>query len=381
MKRRLFLIFHGRFPGEKAASLFAAKSAEAFADAGLDVIVLVPRRRGIDSRDAYGYFGVKKNFSVVELSASQLSGAPLLRKVSFWLSYRSFSKSVKAYLADHVGPNDIVYSNETLPLLAASSVSSNIFYEMHDFPESKLKLFARFLKKTKWILVHNKWKRERMVKAFGIPVEAMLCEPNAVDVPSFALKMSKEEARKKLDLPLDKKIAVYTGHLYAWKGVDTLAKAADMLGSNTWVVFVGGTPRDVAAFSARHSDSKNILITGHKKHAEIPLWQCAADVLVLPNSGKEAISLYYTSPMKLFEYMASGRPIVASDIPSIREIVNEKSALLVPPDDATSLAAALTILFADPRKGEALAEQALKDVSKHTWTQRAARILAFIDRH
>lgn len=378
MKRRLFLIFHGRFPGEKAASLFAAKSAESFADAGLDVIILVPRRAGLDSQSAYEYFGVKKNFSVVELDATELSS--VWKKISFWLSYRSFAKSVKAYIAAHAGPDDIVYSNETLPLLAASSVSANTFYEMHDFPESKLALFGRFLKKVRWVLVHNTWKRDKVAEMFGISPDAMLCELNAVDIAEFDISMSKEDARKQLGLPLDKKIAVYTGHLYGWKGVDTLAKAALTLGDDFVVVFVGGTDADVAAFRAKYGASKRIIIAGHKKHVEIPMWQKAADVLVLPNSGKEAISLYYTSPMKLFEYMASRRPIVASDIPSIREIVDGSCASLVPADDAKALAAAIRELANDAGKSATLSAAAFQKVNDHTWDNRASRIIDFIEK-
>ncbi|HVU06288.1 MAG TPA: glycosyltransferase family 4 protein [Thermodesulfobacteriota bacterium] len=379
MKRRLFLVFHGRFPGEKAASLFAAKSAEAFADVGLEVTVLVPKRKGVDSQTAYDYFGVRNVFSIVEIPATELS--PVFRKISFWMSYRSFSKGIVAYIKAHAVSDDIVYSNETLPLLAASRVAGNTFYEMHDFPESKLALFGRFLKKMKWVLVHNKWKMEKVERAFGISAERMLYEPNAVDIGAFDISVSKEEARKKLGLPPDKKIAVYTGHLYGWKGVDALAQAAGMLADDFLAVFVGGTDADVAAFKSKYGDSPRILIAGHKKYAEIPVWQKAADVLALPNSGKEAISLYYTSPMKLFEYMASRRPIVASDIPSIREIVDGSSASLVPPDDAKALADAIRTLASDSQGGEALAQSAFARVSSHTWEKRARRILSFIEKN
>ncbi len=376
MKRRLFLIFHGRFPGEKAASLFAAKSAEAFAGAGLEVTVLVPKRAGVETQSAYEYFSVKRNFSVVEIPTFAISSVS--KKISFWLSYRSFSRGVKAYLKTHAGADDVIYSNESLPLYAASSISENIFYEMHDFPESKLRLFRGFLGKVKWLLVHNKWKIAKLHESFDIPESKVLYEPNAVDIAAFDQDISAAQARMRLGLAADKKIAIYTGHLYGWKGVDTLAQAADMLDLSFLTVFVGGTEKDVAAFRAKYGASQKILIVGHKKHAEIPLWQKAADVLILPNSGKESISLYYTSPMKLFEYMASRKPIVASDIPSIREILNENNAVLVPADNAGQLAVAIKALVADEKTGEALAAQAFKDVASHTWEKRAERIIAFM---
>jgi glycosyltransferase involved in cell wall biosynthesis len=105
----------------------------------------------------------------------------------------------------------------------------------------------------------------------------------------------------------------------------------------------------------------------------------AADVLALPNSGRAAVSRYYTSPLKLFEYMAAERPIIASDLPALREIIaNEETALLVPPDDASALAAAVERLRADPALARRLAANARSAVGAHTWERRAARILDFV---
>jgi glycosyltransferase involved in cell wall biosynthesis len=374
---RLFLLFHGRFPGEKAASLFAAKSAEAFADKGLEVTVIVPRRKDVDAQAAFDYFGVKKNFTVVEVgSFDAFSIFP--NKIAFWINFWMFSRAAVRYLKMNAKADDVIYSNESLPLQYASRFFANTFYEMHDFPESKLGFFGKFLSRMKWVLVHNKWKITKLYETFNIPEKRILYEPNAVDIATFNQDISAAQARLRLGLPEDKKIIVYTGHLYGWKGVDVLAQAADMLDLGFLVVFVGGTDKDVAAFRGTYGASQKVLIVGHKKHSEIPLWQKAADMLALPNSGKEAISLYYTSPMKLFEYMVSRKPIIASDIPSIREILNDKNAVLVPADNAGQLAVAIKTLAADQKTGDALAEQAFTDVASHTWEKRADRIISFI---
>lgn len=379
MNKRLFLIFHGRFPSEKAASLFAAKSAETFGVQGIKTTLIVPMRKGAVKEDPYTYYGIKASFDIVYLKTVSIFGIKVLEKLAFVLSYFFFTLDTFFYIKKNSSASDIMYSNEIFPLVLISYIRPNCFYEMHDFPESKLGLFGWCLRKMKWILVHNKWKLNEIQKTFpDISPTRFLYEPNAVDINAFNTSVSKAEARGKLSLPLSKKIAIYTGHLYGWKGVGTLAESAGILPDDFLVVFVGGTIEDIAKFRAKYRNTPHISIVGHVNHREIPLWQKAADVLVLPNTAKEKISAFYTSPMKLFEYMASKRPIVATDIPSLREIVNNKSAIIVAPDDAKALAEG--IMKACNEANSTISEQAFRDVASHTWEKRAERIMAFTEK-
>lgn len=382
--RKLYLIFHGRFPSEKAAALFTAKNAESFSRAGVDVEVIVPKRQGIQAQTAHDYFGVERIFKIsalpaIDLFDFNLFGLRCPRKIAFYISFISFSGSCFFFIRRQAKFSDIIYSNESLPLFLASFVHKNNFYEMHDFPESKLFLFGVFLKRMRWVLVHNRWKMNRLHEVFKVSADKIIHEPNAVDVGEFDIAVNKDETRRNLALPLDKKIVMYTGHLYGWKGVDTLAKAATNLPAEYLVVFVGGTEKDIKSFKEKYGDDPHILIAGYKKHSEIPLWQKAADVLVLPNTAKENISKYYTSPMKLFEYAASSRPIVASRIPSIAELVDEQTVFLVEPDDAVALADGIRRVCENETMALSLVNAAYVWVGEHTWTKRAKRILRFAD--
>ena len=378
--KTLFLIFHGRFPSEKAASLFAAKSAEAFAQEGLRVVLLAPRRFSRLMEDPYQYYHVKQNFEIVFLPTLDLLFLPVFKKFFFSLGFLFFSFSSALYLKFKAGKQDVIYSNESLPLWCASFFFKNTFYEMHDFPESKRSLFGIFLKRMRFVLVHNQWKMNRLREVFKIDAGRIMYEPNAVDVDEFDSAVNKDEARRNLAIPLDKKIAMYTGHLYGWKGVDTLAQAATKLPREWLVVFVGGTEKDIESFKGKYGNDSRVLIAGHKKHSEIPLWQKAADVLVLPNTAKENISKYYTSPMKLFEYMASKRPIVATDIPSVREILNDTNAIIIPPDDSEAMAKGIMEALQNNNKVEKITRKAYSDVGLHTWKERAKRILGFMEK-
>ena len=109
----------------------------------------------------------------------------------------------------------------------------------------------------------------------------------------------------------------------------------------------------------------------------MPLSLKSADVLVLPNSNREKLSRAYTSPMKLFEYMASGRPIVASDVPSLREILDETNCYFFTPDDPESLAQVVITTINNP-EAQKKADKARKDVEKYSWDKRAVAIMEFM---
>lgn len=395
--RDLFLIFHGRFPSEKAAALFAAKSAAAFAGQGLRTTIVAPRRLGRSKQPASDFYGVSDGFKVVYLPVFDLFRLPLVnrfgiaQKVAFFVSFASFSLSCVYFFAIRlakraVRSETVLFSNEWLPLWALSFLSKNTFYEMHDFPESGHAFFERFLHRMQWVLIHNRWKSEKAQKLFQLDPKKILCRANAVDITQFASDLSKAAAREQLanifTLGAEEKVVVYTGHLYGWKGVDTLASAVQYLPETVRVVLVGGTTADVAAFRQRHAtliEGGRLAAIGHRPHVEMPLWQKAADVLVLPNTAKEDISKYYTSPMKLFEYMASDRPIVASDIPSIREVADDATVLFVPADDPKALAEGILRVLNDPTVSTPLARAAFEKVRSNTWGARAAEIRSFFD--
>lgn len=402
----LFLIFHGRFPSEKAASLFAAKSAEAFAGQGLRTTIVAPRRFGRSKQSPSDFYGVRNTFEVQYLPVIDIFHLPfvqrfsVMQKAAFFVSFASFGLSCVYFFAinlakDSMRADTILFSNEWLPLWALSFLSRNTFYEMHDFPESNHALFARFLRRMRWVLIHNRWKAEKAQKLFQLNPKKILCRANAVDITQFASDLSTEVARGRLTKILEatalaqtlhfgaeEKVVVYTGHLYGWKGVNTLASAAQYLPKNFRMILVGGTASDAAAFRQRHAtliESGRILAIGHRPHTEMSLWQKAADVLVLPNTAKEDISKYYTSPMKLFEYMASDRPIVASDIPSIREVANDAEVLFVTPDDPRALAEGILNTLEDTPVSVRRAKSAFEAVRANTWDTRAGEICSFFN--
>jgi len=156
-----------------------------------------------------------------------------------------------------------------------------------------------------------------------------------------------------------------------------LLEAAHYLPDNAIVVLVGGSEAEVQSIKSKIT-TDNVLLVGRQPYAKISYYLAAADVLVLPNKAGDIMSEQYTSPLKMFEYMASGRPIVASDLAGLREILNEENAVLVTPNNSRHLADGLNKVLTDSGLAAALSNQAQKDVKQYSWEKRVKAILNFI---
>ena len=371
---KLIYISPLRYPSEKAGSAFSMKSCEAFAEEGIDVELWAPRRMNkLHRENPFLYHGVKKNFRIVRLPVIDLmSWAP-----SYFIMAISFAISVFFYALWRRMRGAIFYSHEEFALFLLTFISKRTVYEIHDFP-SQHYFYRRLLKRVSLIVTTNSWKKNKLVELFDYLPERILAIPNAVNVNQFSISISREEARSKLKLPLDEKIALYTGHLYSWKGVGTLVEASRIMPDGVMVYLVGGTEKAITEYRLKYKENTRLKIAGFRPHDEIPLWLRAADVLVLPNTAKEDISKYYTSPMKLFEYMASGRPIIVSDLLSLRSIVDENSVFCFEPDNSRSLAAAALFVLQNDEEAKRRAKYARREVEKYSWDIRAKSIISFL---
>lgn len=395
---RLFYITNTRIPSERASAYQVMQMCAAFAARDVHVDVLYPRRRAYGQwasiSDPYAYYGVPPDFTLQPVACvdplkfttidhPRLNDTPLPR-LSHYLQTGTFA--LQALRSAHAHRAGVCYSREpsTLSLLRAADPQRRwrLFFEAHTTPE------------TPWSLRQVRWLAPRLegivcitdsIRRFyaqlGVPAERLLVAPDGVDLARYAQLPERAAAREHLGLPTDRPLVCYTGQLYRWKGVHTLIAAMAAL-PDALLCLVGGAPGELAETRALVAELglQNVIVTGHVAPEVVPLYQVAADALVLPNTAREAISREHTSPLKLFEYMAAGRPIVASDLPSLREVLRHGfNAWLVPPDDPAGLAQGIERLLADPALAVRLAAQALQDVQAYTWEQRAGRILSFVE--
>ena len=371
MSEKSFLyIANVRLPTEKAHGLQIVKTCEALADTGVKLKLLAPNRKNFIKEDPFNFYSIRDNFTIEKLFCIDFLSFPVFKKFSFWLESLTFYLSVKKYISKN--KFDVYYARDFLLAYFLSKINKNIFYEIHSLPSNPSIKYKKTLKKVKGLVVISQGLKRDLINN-GVEENKISVITDAVDIKNFQINRTKEQSRQKLHLHQPDKIILYTGHLYDWKGANLLAAAAKYL-AEAEIYLVGGTKEDVAKFQKKYQ-FKNLHIVGWQNHRSMPDWLNAADILVLPNSAKSKISSDYTSPLKLFEYMAAKRPILAADLPSVREILDEKNALFFHPDSVVSLVDGIKTIFSDDNLQRFLAQNAHSKAGEFSWNKRAEKIL------
>lgn len=365
--RKILYIAQTRFPTEKAQGLQTAKVCEALGRAGFSVELLIPRRENMIKEDAFTFYSLERLFEVIRLrslSSSLSSFGFFIESVSFLLSAKIYSHKKKPY---------IIYTTDLfVPFVFPCSV-----LEAHDMPQTHIWFYRFAWRKIHLIVAKTNVIKNELMEKFGVPENKIIVLPNGIDLKIFDTGLSKEEAREKIGLPQGATIALYSGSFaYKWKGTDTFLQAA-AIAKDISFFLVGGLEADIKRATASFQDL-NIFFVVRKPHKDVPIYLAAADVLVLPDKKGDKVSEGYTSPMKLFEYMASKRPIVASDLGSIKEVVGDQEVFFFTPNDPASLAK--TILYVVTHKDESVtrARRAYEVVKVMSWDNYVKKLFPFL---
>ncbi len=213
---------------------------------------------------------------------------------------------------------------------------------------------------------------ERDLIKLGFNKDKIFVIPDGVYLEKYSKDYNINNLKKELGLPLNKKIVMYVGSLGLWKGVNTLLEASKNFNSDTQLVIGGGEKKELETLRKKYP---MVVFLGKVDFENLSKYFKSADVLVLPNSGKFKISSHYTSPIKLFEYMASSKPILASNLPSIREVLSIEDGYFFKADSEISLTKNLKKLLSDKKLMARLAINARKRVENYTWEKRVNKIL------
>lgn len=395
---KLLCVFNARIPTEKAHGVQIMKMCEAFAGHGLDVELVVPRRvqtaQMRQVKSVWEYYGICQRFKLTRLpSLDFLFLDPYLPSCWAYLPFyvQALTFHVCAMFYSLLRQGEIFYSREWMFFLFWLPWrwlrKRTLVLEEHTFPHRGgwgARLHLAVSRRVDRLIVITEGLRERYV-AVGIPAERVLVAPDGVDRARFENLPDRDEARRQVGLPLRKTIVGYVGRFHTLgmsKGLDTLIESASLLrewDSEIVLCFVGGPPENFSALRAlthQHGLSADALILVDRVPLlKVPFYMRAFDVCVMPFPRTEHYA-YYMSPLKMFEYMASGTPIVATDLPSIQEILRDgENAILITPDNPDSLAQGLRRVLDDPTLAKRIARQARGDVWKYDWHRRAKSII------
>lgn len=383
MAHRIVYIANVRIPTERAQGVQVMHMCEAFAKNGVKTELIVPWRFNAIKDDPYEYYAVSRSFEIKKIFSIDLVWLP---KIGFWLQERSFLFFVKFFLffSRKGVPLYIRGENVAKDLVSFAKKQHHPFYiESHAKPR-KIDVYEKIFKQANGVVVITR-QYEKDLRELGIL--HVLYTPDAVALERFTIATSRQQCRELLQLPQDKRIIGYVGKYRTNeqpKGVeDLIAAFSDLAKEHTdvFLLLVGINVDEVAEVTALFKRNNvregQYRIVGHVSQAEVPKYLKACDVLVM-NYPALGHYVHYMSPLKLFEYMASGVPIVSTDLPSIRDILNESNALLIPPDSRKDLASGIMTVLDDTSRASAIATQALQDVQQYSWEKRAQEILKFV---
>jgi len=377
-----------RMPTEKAHGYQIAKMCEEFARAGAEVELWAPERANRIDKDTFDFYGVERNFRIKKIKGPSWAEnfSRFGKKIDFYFKSFSFLRGLADEIKNFSDRSVVIFSRNPEVCRFFSRLGFKVFYEAHRLPSGRAvkKIFFRaLLKRVSGALANSRGTEFDLKKISGIG--KILVAPNGADLDAFEIKETKNEIRNRLSLPGGKFIAAYVGHLYDWKGAGVILAAAGLTKEMKDLIFllVGGAPEDLEKYRRKTAveNLDNVMLAGYQERKRIPAYLAAADCLLLPNIAESKESEHYTSPIKMFEYMAAGRPIVASDLPSIREILDDGDCLFIRPGSAEDLLAKIGILRQDKELSAKIVANAKEKVKNYSWQKRAEKILNFIEKN
>ena len=378
-----FLYIHNEEITSIRANLVQVLSmCNAFRSLGINIELALPNnKQRYENPDEY----ILNNYGINnKLRLSYYKRIRFLKRLSMLGSYFGVRKLLKTSKAD------VYYTRDPLIFTLVAKKKLPVIFEAHN---SKMHINIKILDRYWTKKVVESSKRSNCIgfisisnnlakywKNNGVPQEKLLTLHDGFNDHLFEKKIDSNESRERLNLPKDKKIISYTGSLNPDRDIEKIIKIAKYF-PDELILIVGGPLSMVEHYRnlTEINNVANILFTGPVDHRKIPQYLYASDVLLAIWSDKVP-TINYCSPLKIFEYMATGRIIIADNFPTIREVIkHEENGLLVSPWKLNELVEQVRRALYD-RNLEQLGERArIEAFEKYTWNKRAKEIIKKIE--
>jgi glycosyltransferase involved in cell wall biosynthesis len=363
---RILYVHNQPVPSSHANGIQVARMCSAFASLGHEVVLGVPPAEAAIG-DLYSEYGIVERLRIVPLPRFRVR-----------LGGRLFGYVAALYAK--LSRFDLVYTRCPLTAYATAHLGHPVALELHMPPcahgattRRVLKQLLRYPALRGIVVISNAIAGQLLVDMGAIRVPVLVAHDAAAPVP---LPLPSATPR-----PERAFTAVYAGHLYPGKGMEAITSLARRLPDVHFDV-VGGSPQTVSLLREQLADVPNLRLHGRVPHRHVNDYLLHADIALAPFrqrvlSSKGDEIARWMSPLKLFEYMAVGKAIVASDLPALREVITHReNALLCPPDDIAAWCQAIHHLRSDDSLRQRLGANARQLLeARYTWEHRAKRVL------
>ena len=383
---KLIYVANMRLPTEKAHGLQVMNMCKAFAAAGVTVELIVPTRKNptLAENDPFRYYSIVPNFTIsrvvtpdprwllrfppgtyIKVQATLFMIMLTLRLLRLWRA-----------------ANTVLYTRDEYLLPLLQRFSRTVVWEGHALPRRRRQLAPFFRRCQRLIVLTQQLRRE--VLDLGVAAERVQVLPDGVDLQIFHTSLTQAQARQQLALPTEAIVLCYTGTFKTKekdKGLHDIFYALQSLAKRyqkLLFVAVGGSEQDIAEYAKLAAElalTQIVRLLPRVDQSTLVIYQRAATVLLMPFPRTKHYAAYM-SPLKMFEYMTSGTPILATQLPTIQEVLNTSNAVLVAPGKPEAIAQGIERILKDAVEAKKLADKALKDVQHYTWEQRARHILS-----
>lgn len=362
---RILYLALSYIPSRRASSVQVMKMCSALARRGHEV-VLVAKRGEDTGMDDHAFYCVEPNFTVDKVTRPKRRGGGLV-----------YALGMAARVATRRRWADLVYCRDQIGTMIASQSRIPLVWEAHGVPGTRWRraaiAHAVSRPQARGIVSISEALRDDLITQQIAPTDRpIVISRDACDPPTNRVLPRP---------PTRRPVVGYVGHLYPGRGIDLIYALAAKLPHLTFRL-VGGNESDLTHW--RVGQPNNVELLGFRRQAELPALYATMDIVLMPYAKRGILSetrgvdtSRWTSPMKMFEYMASGAAIVSSDLPVLREVLVEgEHALYAPADDLERWQAAIERLVADDALRVRLATTAMRALEEHyTWDARAAQVM------
>jgi glycosyltransferase involved in cell wall biosynthesis len=381
--RRTAYISDQQFPIDKADAEQVINTVSALRTEGLDIRLVVPR----DWRT----FGVPEQTRIERLKAfyhvpNDLLVSELISLPRSWLRAEKYTHGVLAPIWARLAGFELIYTRNPIPAYLSTRLGLNVLFEtyrVHKRSTAVGRWLGRWSRSPRLlgIIAHSEHSSDSLLEC-GVAEEKIRTIHNGFNPALFEARLSRREARARLNVSPGQKIACYAGRIDRRKGIGSLLDLAGRTPEITYWL-IGKAQQDREGWVGRavaDGGLRNVQLIPWMTEDRLVEYLWAADALLIPPTA-EPLEKYGKTvlPIKLFKYMAAGRPILAPRLPDTENVLSEQNAVLVPADDIDAAAASLREIMADTRRATALVERVREDATDLTWDARARRIIAFLD--